>query len=177
MSWPPPCHARPVDHLRAAPAGRAARLCRRWWALRSGGPDAACGAGLRTGGALHPAAVDQPLHRAGGRDFEAGEGRHGRPIVRGARWLLLTITSEANHARLADLQRDAQRVADPRGAAPGEIDAAVRRLPAIVWLAHSVHGGEASGVEAGLGLLYQLAAGTDDETRLALDSTVVLMIP
>ena len=55
--------------------------------------------------------------------------------------LLLTITSEANHARLADLQRDAQRVADPRGAAPGEIDAAVRRLPAVVWLAHSVHGG------------------------------------
>ena len=50
----------------------------------------------------------------------------------GREMLLLTITSEANHARLADLQRDAQRVADPRGAAPGEVDAAVRRLPAVV---------------------------------------------
>ena len=95
----------------------------------------------------------------------------------GREMLLLTVTSEANHARLAELQRDAQRVADPRGAAPGEVDAAVRRLPAVVWLAHSVHGGEASGVEAGLGLLYQLAAGTDAETRLALDSTIVLIDP
>ncbi len=95
----------------------------------------------------------------------------------GREMLLLTITSEANHARLAELQRDAQRVADPRGAAPGEVDAAVRRLPAVVWLAHSVHGGEASGVEAGLGLLYQLAAGTDAETQLALDSTIVLIDP
>ena len=95
----------------------------------------------------------------------------------GREMLLLTITSEANHARLAELQRDAQRMADPRGAAPGEVDAAVRRLPAVVWLAHSVHGGEASGVEAGLALLYQLAAGTDAETQLALDSTIVLIDP
>lgn len=95
----------------------------------------------------------------------------------GREMLILTITSEANHARLAELQRDARRVADPRGAAPGEVDAAVRRLPAIVWLAHSVHGGEASGVEAGLALLYQLAAGTDAETLMALDSTIVLIDP
>lgn len=95
----------------------------------------------------------------------------------GREMFLLTITSEANQGRLAALMNDAQRVADPRGAAPGEIDAAVRRLPAIVWLAHSVHGGEASGVEAGLALLYQLAAGTDAETRQALDSTVVLIDP
>jgi hypothetical protein len=78
-------------------------------------------------------------------------------------------------ARLAEIQRDAQRVADPRGASADEVEAAAKRLPAIVWLAHSVHGGEASGVEAGLALLYQLAAGTDAETRMALDSAVVLI--
>ncbi len=95
----------------------------------------------------------------------------------GREMFLLTITSEANHARLAEVQRDARRIADPRGASSAEIDAAVRRIPAVVWLAHSVHGGEASGVEAGLALLYQLAAGTDAETRLALDSTIVLIDP
>lgn len=95
----------------------------------------------------------------------------------GREMLLLTVTSEANHARLAQIQGDARRVADPRGAAPGAIDQAIGRLPAIVWLAHSVHGGEASGVEAGLALLYQLAAGTDAETMMALDSTVVLIDP
>jgi len=95
----------------------------------------------------------------------------------GRELLVLTVTSEANHARLTQIQADARRVADPRGAAAGDVDNAVRRLPAIVWLAHSVHGGEASGVEAGLALLYQLAAGTDAETRMALDSTVVLIDP
>lgn len=95
----------------------------------------------------------------------------------GREMLVITVTSEANQARLADIQKDAQRIADPRGAAAGDIDAAIKRLPSVVWLAHSVHGGEASGVEAGLALLYQLAAGTDADTKLALDSTVVLIDP
>ncbi len=95
----------------------------------------------------------------------------------GREMLVITVTSEANMARLADIQRDAKRIADPRGAGAGEVDAAVRRMPAIVWLAHSVHGGEASGAEAGLALLYQLAAGTDIETQMTLDSTVVLFDP
>jgi hypothetical protein len=95
----------------------------------------------------------------------------------GRELFLITVTSPANQARLAELQRDARMVADPRSAPAAEVDAAARRLPAIVWLAHSVHGGEASGVEAGLALLYQLAAGTDRETLMALDSTIVLIDP
>lgn len=95
----------------------------------------------------------------------------------GREMLLITVSSEANITRLADIQRDAQTLADPRGVSSSTIDAAVARTPGIVWLAHSVHGGEASGVEAGLALLYQLAAGTDADTRLALDSTVVLIDP
>lgn len=91
--------------------------------------------------------------------------------------LVITVTSEENMARLAQLQGDARHVGDPRGASSSDLEAAVRRVPSIVWLAHSVHGGEASGAEAGLALLYQLAAGTDAETRMALDSTVVLIDP
>ncbi|MCC7055318.1 MAG: hypothetical protein IT355_18745 [Gemmatimonadaceae bacterium] len=95
----------------------------------------------------------------------------------GREMLVITVTSEANMGRLAEIQRDARRIADPRGAAPGDVEAAIKRTPAIVWLAHSVHGGEASGAEAGLALLYQLAAGSDAETLMALDSTVVLIDP
>ncbi len=95
----------------------------------------------------------------------------------GREMLLITVSSEANMARLEEIRRDAKRIADPRGAAAGEIEAAIMRTPSIVWLAHSVHGGEGSGVEAGLALLYQLAAGTDADTRLALDSTVILIDP
>jgi hypothetical protein len=95
----------------------------------------------------------------------------------GRELLLLTVSSTANLGRLDAIRADARRIADPRGAPAGAVEAAVQRIPSLVWLAHSVHGGEASGVEAGLALLYQLAAGTDAETRLALDSTVVLIDP
>ena len=95
----------------------------------------------------------------------------------GREMLRVVLSSPANLARLAAIQGDNRRIADPRGAAPGVVDAAIARTPAIVWLAHSVHGGEASGVEAGLALAYQLAAGTDAATRTALDSTVVVIDP
>jgi hypothetical protein len=100
----------------------------------------------------------------------------------GREMFLVTVTSPTNRARLREIMADAQRIADPRTTSGSVVDSAglagaISRLPAIVWLGHSVHGGEASGVEAGLALLYQLAAGTDADTRMALDSTVVLIDP
>ena len=91
--------------------------------------------------------------------------------------LLLTVTSEANQRRLDEIRALSRRVADPRGASRAELDRAAAALPAIVWLGYSVHGDEASGVEAGIGTLYDLAAGQGDETRMILDSTVVLIDP
>ncbi len=91
--------------------------------------------------------------------------------------LMIIATSAANHARLDAILVDAARVADPRGADPAALAQATARLPAIVWLGYTVHGGEASGTEAALALLYQLAAGRDAETQLILDSTVVLIDP
>ena len=49
--------------------------------------------------------------------------------------------------------------------AQAELDAIAVRAPAIAWLGFTVHGDEASGAEASLALLYQLAAGTDADTR------------
>jgi hypothetical protein len=95
----------------------------------------------------------------------------------GRELFLAIVTSEANHQRLDEIRSLARRVADPRGATQAELDDAVSRLPAIVWLGYSVHGNEASGVEAGIAFLYQLAAGQDADTRLMLDSTVVLIDP
>ena len=95
----------------------------------------------------------------------------------GREYVTAVVTSERNQARLAQIMADAQRVADPRGASQAELDAVVARLPAIVLLAHSIHGGEASGTEASMATLYQLAAGTDAATQAILDSVVVLIDP
>jgi hypothetical protein len=91
--------------------------------------------------------------------------------------MMVIATSEANHRRIAQIRADAQRIADPRGAAQSELNAIVARMPSIAWLGFTVHGPEASGVEAAIAMLYQLAAGNDAETRMILDSTVVLIDP
>ena len=91
--------------------------------------------------------------------------------------MLAIVTSEANQARIDAIRADAARLADPRGASDAELNAVVARTPAIAWMGYTVHGPEASGAEAAIALLYQLAAGRDAETRMLLDSLVVLVDP
>jgi hypothetical protein len=91
--------------------------------------------------------------------------------------VLVIATSEANQARLQQILEDAGRIGDPRGASRDDIADAVARVPSIAWLGYTVHGGEASGTEASIALLYQLAAGRDAETQRILDSVVVLIDP
>jgi hypothetical protein len=95
----------------------------------------------------------------------------------GRELLMVAVTSEANQGQRALIQADAARLADPRGATAADLQAVAGRLRPIVWLGYTVHGGEASGTEAALALLYQLAAGTDAETKMILDSVVVLIDP
>jgi hypothetical protein len=91
--------------------------------------------------------------------------------------LMAIVTSEANQRRLDAIRADAARLGDPRGVSASELGSIAQRTPAIAWLGYTVHGPEASGVEAAIALLYQLAAGRDAETRMVLDSTVVLIDP
>lgn len=95
----------------------------------------------------------------------------GREVV------VVIASSEANMRRIGEIKAGAGRIADPRGQSTTDIDALVKSTPAIVWLGYTVHGNEASGTEAAIAGVYQLAAGTDAETRLILDSTVVLIDP
>src|SRR5688500_2316881 len=94
----------------------------------------------------------------------------GREVV------MVIVTSEANQGRIDQIRADNARLATVSGSA-AELDAIAARLPAVAWLGFSVHGDEASGVEAAIALLYQLAAGTDADTRRVLDETVVLIDP
>src|SRR5687767_1806806 len=95
----------------------------------------------------------------------------------GREMLVVAITSEANQQRLEQIRADAVTLSDPIGSAAGQATAIATRLPVIVWLGHTVHGNEASGAESAIALIYQLAAGQDAETRMILDSAVVLIDP
>ncbi len=100
----------------------------------------------------------------------------------GASWedrelLLAVVTAPENHTRLAEIRRNAQRLADPRSTTPAEAEALVAHQPAIVWLGGSIHGFELSGSEGLLKLLDHLTRRDDEATRRALRDLVILIDP
>jgi hypothetical protein len=90
---------------------------------------------------------------------------------------MVLASSEANMARLDQIRGDVNRLADPRGASAADLAAVATRTLPVAWLGYTVHGNEASGVEAAIALVYQLAAGRDAETQMLLDSLIVLIDP
>ena len=95
----------------------------------------------------------------------------------GRRLLVAIVTSPANHARLDEIQRNAQRLADPRLLSPEEAQTLAGNQPAVLWYGGSIHGFELSGSEGVLMLLERLASATDAATLSVLDNTVILIDP
>jgi hypothetical protein len=96
---------------------------------------------------------------------QIGESYEHRPLM------LATITSAANQARLDRIRENARTLAN--GA--GDVDAIVRDMPALVWLAFGVHGNESSSAEAGM--MVASALVNDVELRRMLDDVVVIIDP
>jgi hypothetical protein len=98
--------------------------------------------------------------------------------TRGLPFLMMTITSEANHARLAELQETQRRLADPRRIAD---DAQLERLleegRTVVLITHAIHSTEVGSAQTAARLAYRLAASDDEAVREILDNVVLLHIP
>jgi hypothetical protein len=90
----------------------------------------------------------------------------GRPI------LLLTITSPANHARLASIQAEHLKLIEDGSANLNTSD-----MPIVVYQGFSIHGNEPSGANAGLAVAYHLAAGQGPKVDELLNNTVILFDP
>ena len=90
----------------------------------------------------------------------------------------LTITSEANHKRLARIKADNAKLSDPRKLnEPGQANRLVKTLPAVAWLNYSIHGDELSSTEAAMYVAYHLAAAKDGANRKLLDQVVIHINP
>lgn len=93
------------------------------------------------------------------------------------RALLIATISDAAHIRdLEGIKARNRRLADP-GLAAGEVEAIVRDNPAIAWLSFSVHGNEASTVEAALISAYTLAAAEGPEADAVRRACVTVIDP
>lgn len=89
----------------------------------------------------------------------------------------LAVSSPDYLTRLSEIQEMAKKLSDPRVLDPGEARRMVREMPAIAWMAYSIHGDELSSTEAAILLAYRLVTGTDPNTVKLRDSLVILIDP
>jgi hypothetical protein len=99
------------------------------------------------------------------------------PTTEGLPFLVVTITSEANMARLEEIRRDNLRLADPRGLSDEDAQALLARGKTIVALNHGIHSTEVGGTLTAIETARWLATADDPDTRAILDATVILMLP
>jgi Zinc carboxypeptidase len=102
---------------------------------------------------------------------ELGRTTQGRPFV------MATVTSEANQARLEEIREVNLRLADPRGLGEEDAERLVHEGRAIVAMAFSIHSTEVGGTLAALRLLYELAASRSPDVERILDEVVLLVLP
>jgi len=102
---------------------------------------------------------------------DVGKTTDGRPF------LVVTITSEANMARLDEIRGQNLRLADPRGLADADAERLIAGGKTIVALNHGIHSDEVAASQTALETAYSLATAQDPATRQILDETVILMLP
>ena len=93
----------------------------------------------------------------------------------GRPFLLLTVTSPANQARLETIKRGQQHLADPRLLSTELLDSLRATQPAVVLIGNNIHSTEIASSLMGMTLAYRLV--TEPALVQLLDSVVVLMIP
>lgn len=96
----------------------------------------------------------------------------GRPFV------MLTVTSAENHARLDELHEIQLKLADPRRIS-GEAE--LRRLldqgKTVVLITHGIHATEVGGSQMAARMIHRLATSDDEKVREILDNVILLDIP
>lgn len=89
----------------------------------------------------------------------------------------VAISSPDNITKLDEIRAGMQRLADSRGLSAAEGDRLVNELPAVAWMAYSIHGNETSGGDAALALIYHLVASTDADVASMLAEMVIIVDP
>ena len=103
--------------------------------------------------------------------IEYASTHEGRPLF------AVFISSPKNLARLDDIEAQITRLSDARNLDDGEASTIIKSLPAVAWMAYSIHGNETSGADAALASIYHLIASTDTEVTSMLDNMIVVIDP
>ncbi len=89
----------------------------------------------------------------------------------------LIISSPENIAKIDVIKQNLSILSDARVTSDREAKKIIDSLPAVAWMAYSIHGNETSGSDAALGLIYHLIASNDAEVTNLLDNMIVIVDP
>ncbi len=100
------------------------------------------------------------------------------PTTMARPFVMLTITSPANHARLPELREIQRRLADPRTVAnPAELEGLLESGRTIVMITHAIHSTEVGSAQVAARLAHHLASSQDERVQEILDQVILLQIP
>ncbi len=103
--------------------------------------------------------------------LEYARSHEGRPLH------ALFISSPAIISRLDDIKKDLNTLADPRGLSDAQAKVIIDRLPAVAWMAYSIHGNETSGADAAIAATYHLIADSSEQTANMLENMIIVIDP
>jgi hypothetical protein len=96
----------------------------------------------------------------------------------GLPFVMLTITSPENHARLEELREIQLKLADPRRISRGdEVNSLLDEGRAVVLITHGIHATEVAGPQMSARLAYRMATSNEPEVLKILDEVIFLDIP
>jgi len=100
-----------------------------------------------------------------------GMTHEGRPLH------ALIISSPNNIDKLDSIKQNLSILSDARKTNDREAKKIIDSLPAVAWMAYSIHGNETSGADAALGLIYHLLASKDPEINNLLENMIIIVDP
>ena len=89
---------------------------------------------------------------------EYAKSHEGRPLYE------IFISSPDNLANLDEIKKNINLLSDGENTNANKARSLINKLPAIAWMAYSIHGNETSGADAALAAIYHFIASDDPET-------------
>ena len=96
----------------------------------------------------------------------------------GVPFVMLTVTSPDNHARLQELHEIQMKLADPRRIADeAELERLIDRGKTVALVTHGIHATEVGGPQMAARLLHRMATSNDEKVLEILDNVIFLDVP
>ena len=103
--------------------------------------------------------------------IEYARSHEGRPLH------AIFISSPDNLSKLDEIKAKVVNLSDARSLGDDKAFEIIKDLPAIAWMAYSIHGNETSGADAALASIYHLIASVEKDVESMLDNMIVIIDP